>query len=220
MVINKQVDIIEQTVLFVMETLKDAEAGHDWQHVQRVWKMSLNILQLEQNANALVTQLAALLHDIADPKFYNGDETIGPRKAQKFLEKVGARKVDIAHVVNIIRHMSFKNSFDLASFSSLEMQIVQDADRLDALGAIGIARTFHYGGYKKQLLYDAEIPVRKELNKEAYTNGKSTSINHFYEKLLHLAENMHTEYARKEAARRHQFMIDFLDQFFAEWNIN
>jgi uncharacterized protein len=165
--------------------------------------------------------LAALLHDIADPKFHDGDESVGPKMASEFLKSQQVDEAIIEHVVNIIRHMSFKNSLDNQGkvFSSIELQIVQDADRLDAIGAIGIARAFNYGGYKNRELYNPNIQPNLNMTKEEYKASKAPTINHFYEKLLLLKDRMNTETGKKIAQERHQFMLDFLEQFYKEANL-
>ena len=210
--------LIEQTKTFVQEALSDAEKGHDWYHTLRVYQHAITIARDEQ-ADVLVVELAALLHDIADPKFHNGDESIGPAKAKAFLKEQQVDNRIIEHVCNIIRHMSYKNSLAKGQpqFRSAEMAIVQDADRLDAIGAIGIARTFHYGGYKNRLMFDPDIPPVTDLTKEAYKNSTAPTINHFYEKLLRLKDMMHTETAKHLAQERHDFMLAFLEQFYKEW---
>lgn len=208
---------IDKTIAFVKTTLANAEAGHDWFHIQRVFKTAIHINQTEK-ANELIVVLAALLHDIADPKFNNGDETIGPAMAVTFLKSINTPNDVIDHVKNIIAHMSFKNSFEQLKFSSKEMDVVQDADRLDAIGAIGIARAFTYGGFKNRVLYDPEIQPNKNLNKEAYKNTTAPTINHFYEKLLRLKDMMNTPTGKLIAEERHQFMLQYLDQFYKEWD--
>lgn len=209
--------LLERTIEFVKETLQDAEGGHDWFHIERVFNTSNMLLQHEK-ANALTVQLAALLHDIADPKFHQGDESIGPKMARGFLESEGVDEKTIEHVVKIIQHMSFKNSLDGEGqkFTSKELEIVQDADRLDAMGAIGIARAFNYGGFKNRPLYDPNIPPNPNMTKEEYKASKAPTINHFYEKLLLLKEGMNTTTGKKMAQERHQFMLDYLGQFFKE----
>lgn len=209
-------NLIEQTITFVKGHLTNAEAGHDWFHVERVWKNAKLILQTEE-ANREVVELSALLHDIADSKFHNGDEEIGPRIAQDFLSTTGAAEETIHHVVSIIRNMSFKASLGTLSFWSKELEIVQDADRLDAIGAIGIARAFHYGGFKNRALYDPHISPNPQQDKETYKNSTAPTINHFYEKLLLLKEKMNSETAKKIASDRHRYMEAFLTQFYAEW---
>lgn len=210
--------LIQNTIAFVKEELNDAEGGHDWFHIQRVFNTSKLLLQHEEG-DSLVVQLAALLHDIADPKFHNGDEQIGPQTAQDFLETQQVSHETTAHVVNIIRHMSFKNSLeqDGETFTSKEMDIVQDADRLDAIGAIGIARAFNYGGFKNRELYNPKVPPNLNMTKEEYKKSKAPTINHFYEKLLLLKDGMRTPTGKKLAEKRHQFMLDYLEQFYKEW---
>lgn len=200
----------------VKDILQNAEGGHDWWHIQRVWMTARDIARHE-DVNIFVVELAALLHDIADPKFNLGDETIGPTMAKEILSehKVDPRVTE--HVVNIIRFMSFKSSFDESPFSSEEMHVVQDADRLDAMGAIGIARAFNYGGFKNRAIYDPRIPPDLHLTKEKYKHSQAPTINHFYEKLLLLKDRMNTKYGRQLAEERHRFMENFLDQFYREW---
>ncbi|QNN41895.1 HD domain-containing protein [Pedobacter roseus] len=210
---------IQKTIDFVKETLAHAEAGHDWFHIERVFKTALTINQ-QENGNEFVVAFAALLHDIADPKFNNGDEELGPNMAASFLKSIEVDAETIEHVKLIIQHMSFKNSFDGAGFTSKEMQIVQDADRLDAIGAIGIARAFTYGGFKNRVLYDPAILPEEHLNKESYKNTTAPTINHFYEKLLLLKDMMNTVAGKKIAIERHNFMLLYLDQFYKEWEGN
>jgi uncharacterized protein len=211
--------LIQNTIAFVKEELNNAEGGHDWFHIQRVFNTSKLLLKHEEG-NSLVVQLAALLHDIADPKFHNGDEQIGPQTAKIFLEAQNVAKETTEHVVNIIRHMSFKNSLEQGGerFTSKEMDIVQDADRLDAIGAIGIARAFNYGGFKNRELYNPAIPPNLNMTKEEYKKSKAPTINHFYEKLLLLKDGMRTPTGKKLAEKRHRFMLDYLEQFYREWN--
>lgn len=208
---------IEKTAAFVQEKLQDAESGHDWWHILRVWNNTKLILETE-TADSLVCELTALLHDIADSKFHNGDESIGPRIAGEFLSSIGLEQDTIEHVQNIILNMSYKASLGEVKFHSKELEIVQDADRLDAIGAIGIARAFNYGGYKNREIYNPNIPVEENLSKEAYKSTTAPTINHFYEKLLLLKDKMNTNTAKKIAADRHLYMEGFLTQFYAEWN--
>jgi uncharacterized protein len=207
---------IYQTETFVRETLKDAEAGHDWWHINRVWNNAKQIANYE-NGDPLTIELAALLHDIADSKFNNGDEEIGPRTAGDFLQRISVDPVTIHHVQQIIRYMSFKASFDKPVFNSIELQVVQDADRLDAIGAIGVARAFTYGGFKGRELYNPTINPDLNMTKEAYKNSEAPTINHFYEKLLLLKDRMNTATGKSMAEHRHQFMLQYLDQFYLEW---
>ncbi|MBC3845647.1 HD domain-containing protein [Winogradskyella echinorum] len=209
--------LIEATISYVKTELKNAEGGHDWFHIERVYKNTLLIAKNE-SVDLTVVSLAALLHDIADPKFYNGDESVGPRKASAFLLKQNVDSEIIEHVTQIIENMSFKNSFDLSpSFTSKEMEVVQDADRLDAIGAIGIARCFNYGGFKNRTLYDPEIEPNLNMTKAEYKTAKAPTINHFYEKLLLLKDQMNTKTGKRIALDRHKYMEGFLKQFFAEW---
>ena len=211
--------IIAATIAFVKKELKNAEGGHDWFHIARVFKNSI-LISKDEKVDVFVVSLAALLHDIADPKFYNGDETVGPKVATKFLKEQEVHEQIINHVVHIIKHISFKNSFDKASekFTSIELKVVQDADRLDAIGAIGIARCFNYGGFKNRALYDPEIIPNLNMTKEQYKKSDAPTINHFYEKLLLLKNKMNTASGKKIAAQRHTFMETYLQQFYNEWD--
>lgn len=208
--------IIEQTIKFVKITLANAETGHDWFHIERVYKTAQTINAIEKG-NPLIVELAALLHDIADSKFNNGDEEIGPKKAGDFLKEIGLADETILQVQEIIRNLSYKASLGTITFKSKELDVVQDADRLDAIGAIGIARAFTYGGYKNRVLYDPAIPTNLNMSKEEYKNTTAPTINHFYEKLLLLKDLMKTETGKLMAQQRHDFMLSYLDQFYAEW---
>ncbi len=208
--------LITETVRFVKETLKNAEGGHDWWHIYRVWKLSEKIATGEK-ADLTVVALAALLHDIADAKFNDGDDSIGPEMAASFLKANGVEESVINHVVAIIKNISFAGGNQVREFSSPELNIVQDADRLDALGAIGIARTFNYGGFKNRELYNPEIAPNLNMTKEEYRNSTAPTINHFYEKLLLLKDRMNTETGKRMAAERHRFMELYLENFYAEW---
>lgn len=210
--------LLEATKSFVKETLKNAEGGHDWFHTERVYNNALLISKTE-DVSVYVVQLGALLHDIADSKFHDGDETVGPKMAREFLFKHNVDSTIIEHVVNIIKHISFKNSLDGKSgFTSKELEVIQDADRLDAIGAIGIARCFNYGGFKNRPLYDPSIKPILKITKEEYKNSSSPTINHFYEKLLILKDKMNTKTGKQIAENRHQFMELYLKQFYDEWN--
>lgn len=208
--------LITETVRFVKETLKNAEGGHDWWHIYRVWKLSEKIATGER-ADLTVVVLAALLHDIADAKFNNGDDSIGPEMAASFLKANGVEESVINHVVAIIKNISFAGGNQVREFSSPELNIVQDADRLDALGAIGIARTFNYGGFKNREMYNPKIAPNLNMTKEEYRNSTAPTINHFYEKLLLLKDRMNTETGKRMAAERHRFMELYLENFYAEW---
>ena len=209
-------EFVEITIAFVKEKLKDAEGGHDWFHTERVYKNAIHIAS-EEEVDPLIVALGALLHDIADSKFNNGDETIGPAIARDFLSKIELDPKRIDHVVQIIENISFKGGRQKRNFSSKELDVVQDADRLDAIGAIGIARCFNYGGFKNRSLYDPAIPPNLAMTKEEYKNSTAPTINHFYEKLLLLKERMNTTTAKRIAAERHTFMEQFLEQFYKEW---
>src|SRR5688572_8580646 len=210
-------EILQNTINFVKEELQNAEGGHDWFHIERVYKNALLISESE-NVDKTVVALGALLHDIADSKFYNGDESVGPRKAGQFLKSQNVSEEIIEQVLKIIENVSFKGGNKNQEFHSKELEVVQDADRLDALGAIGIARTFNYGGFKNRKLYDPEIKPNLNMTPSEYKVSDAPTINHFYEKLLLLKDRMNTETGRKVAEERHVFMETFLKQFYAEWN--
>ena len=208
--------LINKTITFVQEKLLGIEAGHNWFHIERVWQNAKNIC-LNENGDLLVVELAALLHDIADAKFHDGDDDFGSEVAAHFLSLHHVDRNIINHVKSIIKNVSFAGGNQVQEFASLELQIVQDADRLDALGAIGIARAFNYGGYKGRELYDPAIPPRLGMTKEEYRKHSSPTLNHFYEKLLLLKDRMNTTTGKKMALERHQFMEDFLHRFLNEW---
>ena len=215
---NKQ-QIINNTETFVKNTLKNAEGGHDWFHILRVWN-NAKLISKNEHVDGFVVELGALLHDIADSKFHEGDETIGPKVAREFLENQQVDESIIVHVENIINNISFKGGNFEQQFNSPELKVVQDADRLDAIGAIGIARTFNYGGFKNRPLYDPEIAPNLNQTKEAYKNSEAPTINHFYEKLLLLKDRMNTETGKQIASERHLYMERFLSQFYDEWDGN
>ena len=209
--------LINNTILFVKQQLENAEGGHDWFHIERVYKNALLIAR-EEECDILIVKLGALLHDIADSKFHNGDESIGPKIAREFLESQGLKEESIQHIIAVIENISFKGGNFEKKFNSKELEIVQDADRLDALGAIGIARTFNYGGFKNRALYNPNIQPNLNMNKEEYKNSESPTLNHFYEKLLLLKDKMNTPTGKKLAEGRHKYMELFLSQFYAEWD--
>jgi uncharacterized protein len=209
--------IIENTIEFVKETLINAEGGHDWWHIYRVWSLSKQIAKTD-DVDSLVVELGALLHDIADSKFNGGDEEIGPKKAREFLVSLNVDTEVITHVENIISNISFKGGNIAQKFKSLELDVIQDADRLDAIGAIGIARTFNYGGFKNREIYNPEIKPNLNMSKEEYKNSKAPTINHFYEKLLLLKDRMNTKTGKLMAIQRHEVMENFLEQFYKEWD--
>ncbi|WP_298323096.1 HD domain-containing protein [uncultured Dokdonia sp.] len=208
--------LIDNTITFVKTTLANAEGGHDWFHIERVYKSAVKIAEGEK-VNPLVVALGALLHDIADSKFFNGDETIAPKMATEFLLSQNCDSTVIEHVVQIIKNISFRGGNKAQAFTSLELDVVQDADRLDALGAIGIARTFNYGGFKNRKLYDPAIAPQLAMTVDEYKKSTAPTINHFYEKLLLLKDRMNTKTGKKMAEKRHQYMEGFLAQFYAEW---
>jgi len=210
-------NIVNKTILFVKKKLDNAEGGHDWFHIERVYKNALSIADNEV-CDDTVVKLGALLHDIADSKFHDGDETVGPKIASEFLASNKVDKATIQHVINIIENISFKGGNTEKSFSSIELEIVQDADRLDAIGAIGIARTFNYGGFKNRPLYNPNIAPKLHMSKEEYKNSQAPTLNHFYEKLLLLKDKMNTETGKQIAQERHRYMEGFLSQFYAEWD--
>jgi len=212
-------EILQKTEAFVKETLEGAEAGHDWSHIKRVVR-NARLISKGEDVDDFIVEISALLHDIADSKFHDGDEGLGPIKARAFLNCLNLPESSIEHIINIIKYVSFKNELDLEQmepFKSSELDVVKDADRLDAIGAIGIARTFHYGGYKNRSIYDPETPPNLKLSKEEYKKSTAPTINHFYEKLLLLKDGMKTTTGRQIAEQRHQFMEEFLEQFFSEW---
>jgi uncharacterized protein len=209
-------NLIETTIQFVKATLAQAEGGHDWFHIERVYKNAV-LIAASENCDLVIVQLGALLHDIADSKFHDGDESIGPKTARAFLESEKVAPVTIDHVIAIIENISFKGGKVERQFSSIELDIVQDADRLDAIGAIGIARTFNYGGFKNRALYNPEIEPNLTMTKDEYKNNEAPTINHFYEKLLLLKDKMNTTTGKQIAQDRHRYMEDFLEQFYAEW---
>ncbi|MEK6874248.1 MAG: HD domain-containing protein [Nanoarchaeota archaeon] len=212
-----QETVIQKTIDFVKEVLSDAEGGHDWWHIYRVWKLSIHIAQKEK-VDMFIVELGALLHDIVDSKFHDGDEEIGPRKAREFLSSLNIQEDIIIHVENIISNISFKGGKYTQKFKSPELDVIQDADRLDAVGAIGVARTFNYGGHKGREIYNPEIKPNLNMTKEEYKNSNATTLNHFYEKLLLLKDRMNTNTGKSIAEHRHKFMEQFLDEFYKEWN--
>ena len=208
--------ITENTIQFVKEKLKNAEAGHDWFHIARVYK-NAKLIAAEENCDVLLVEISALLHDIADAKFHDGDENIALEISRNFLETQNCSEKFIEDVLYMIKNISFKNREEIGNEIPVELQILQDADRLDAIGAIGIARTFHFGGFKNNLIYDPEIPPVTKFNKEEYKKSNGTTINHFHEKLLLLKDLMHTKTGKEMAEKRHQVMLNFLEEFYEEW---
>lgn len=215
--VNKQ-KILSETVNFVHKTLKGDATGHDWYHIERVWKMAKYIAQKEKNVDLFVIELAALLHDIADWKFQSGDDTKSSEVSEEWLEKLGVDKKTINHVSEIAHHISFKGAKVKNEIKTKEGEIVQDADRLDALGAIGIARTFATGGKFGRPIYDPNVKPILHTTFEQYKKSGNFSINHFYEKLLLLKDMMNTKTGKKLAEKRHKFLEDYLNEFFLEWD--
>jgi uncharacterized protein len=213
---NKQ-EVIDSAIDFVKKELENAEGGHDWFHIERVWK-NAKYIAAQEAADIFIVEMAALLHDIADAKFNDGDEEAGPAKAKLFLEEGKVDRSNTDRIIEIIRHISFKGGNFSPRHYSEELAIVQDADRLDAIGAIGIARAFNYGGFTNRKIYDPSIPPDLNMSKDVYKRSKAPTINHFYEKLLLLKDRMNTETGKKMALQRHEFMQNYLTQFYQEWN--
>jgi len=212
--------IVQKTISFVKETLADAEGGHDWYHSERVWKMALKIREEEGEGELGIIELAALLHDISDAKFNGGDEDLGSKLAYNFLSKNLVPREQSEHIQSIIKYVSYKGGFPQDRIRSIEFQIVQDADRLDAIGAVGIARAFNYGGFKNNPIYDPSLPLREYADSKAYHNSAAPTINHFYEKLLKLKDLMNTKTGRRIAGERHNFMLRYLEEFFGECDLD
>lgn len=205
---SSEKDKLELAIAFVKESLAQAESGHDWWHIVRVWNNAMHLCE-KRECNIFLIGLGVLLHDIADPKFYEGDTEVGPKTAEIFLKKIGVSDSTIKQVVDIVRFSSFSASkAGLPQPDFIEFKVVQDADRLDALGAIGIARTFNYGGYKNNPLYLPELSDSEE---------NTSTIQHFYDKLFHLKELMNTPEAKAIAEERHKYMEDFVNRFLLEW---
>jgi len=209
-------DVIKKTKDYVRDTLGGESSGHDWWHVYRVWKIAQHIGEKE-HADMFIVETAALLHDIADYKLHGGDEEIGPRTAREWLESLQVSESEIEHICNIIRNLSFNGANVKTEMPTKEGMIVQDADRLDALGAIGVARTFAYGGHKGREMYDPNIKPVMHSSFEEYKKNNSPTINHFYEKLLLLKDLMNTDIAKQLATGRTKYMEEYLDKFYKEW---
>jgi len=213
--------IIEKTKEFVRNKLEGEGSGHDWWHIYRVYNIAISIAKTEnKEVDIFVVKLGALLHDIADWKFNNGDTNVGANISKDFLQSLKVDNETINHVADIVKNISFKGVGEIASMKTLEGMIVQDGDRLDAIGAIGIARTFAYGGHDSREMYNPDINPENHETFEQYKNSKGTTINHFYEKLLLLKDLMNTEAGRKYAKKRHKFMEEYLKEFYEEWNGN
>ena len=213
-IINKQ-EIIQKTKKFVKNKLEGEGSGHDWQHVERTWKNAI-LIGKSEDVDMFIVELAALLHDIADWKFCNGDETVGPKIATDFLLELNVPEKTADHVAQIIKDISYKGQETKTAMQTKEGKVVQDADRLDAIGAIGVARVFAYGGHKNREIYNPAVKPQVYKTAEEYKNNKSTAINHFYEKLLLLKDRMNTKTGKIIAEQRHLFMQNFLKQFYQE----
>jgi uncharacterized protein len=211
-------DLVNDTIAFVKDTLRDAEGGHDWTHVERVRKLARRIREEEGGGDPLVIELAALLHDIADPKFHGGDQDRGSELACRFLSDRGLDRERVEHIGAIIKHVSFKGGIPQDRIDSIEFRIVQDADRLDAMGAIGIARAFHYGGFRHRPIHDPSVPLQEYGDPGSYYRSEAPTINHFHEKLLKLKDLMNTSTGKRLAGERHRFMLEFLERFLEEWD--
>lgn len=213
-----QQQLINKTADFVKQKFSTEPTGHDWWHMYRVWQLAKQINLDEKTADPLVVELAALLHDIADWKFHDGDMEAGPRAAREWLESLHASEDKILHIEDIIRNTSFKGSGVASTLKTIEGKIIHDADKLDAIGAIGIARAFAYGGSKSRNMHDPELVPTIHKSFEEYKNARGTTINHFHEKLLLLKDRMYTTTGQKIAQHRHEYMQKFLDEFHNEWS--
>lgn len=212
----KKIQIAKIVEEIVKTKLKDAEKGHNWYHIDRVRNMALKIAEIEGGDKEII-ELSALLHDISDAKFNGGNYSEGARQASVILNSVGCESEKIEHIVGIIDNISFKGGLKESKISTIEFEVVRDADRLDAIGAIGIARAFNYGGFKNREIYNPEITPVTYSSAEEYHNSDAPTITHFYEKLLLLKDLMSTQTAKKIAEQRHEFMQKYLNQFFEEW---
>lgn len=210
-------EIIASVAKIVEERFSEEGSGHDWWHMYRVWQLSKKLGKAE-GSDPFVTELGALLHDIADFKFHDGDLSAGPREARKILEELGVDEVVVRAVCHIVENVSYKGAGEKNKMQGLEGKVVQDADRLDAIGAIGISRVFSYSGSKGRLIHHPDQKPELHATFEAYKSSQGTSINHFYEKLLLLKDRMNTKSGKKMAERRHQFMEEYLKEFYAEWS--
>lgn len=210
--------VVAKTQDFIKQKFAAESSGHDYWHMYRVWQLAKHIAVTEKGVDMLTLELAALLHDVADWKFHDGDLEAGPRAAREWLESLGIADAVITHIEDIIRNVSFKGAHVKSELTTIEGHIVHDADKLDALGAIGIARTFAYGGSAGRPMYDPAVKSEQHTTFEAYKNSTSPTINHFYEKLLLLKDRMFTDTGKKMAEQRHAVMEQFLDEFYAEWD--
>ena len=211
-------EIIEKTMIFVKNKLEGEGSGHDWWHILRVYNNALDIAEKEKDCDIFVIELAALLHDIADWKFHDGNLDKGSEISETFLTELNVPKETTAHISEIIKNISFKGANVKNTITTKEGMIVQDADRLDAIGAIGIGRAFAYGGFMKREMYNPDIPYEIHNTFEEYKSKNGSTINHFYEKLLLLKDKMNTKTGKEKAEKRHEFMCSFLDEFYSEWD--
>lgn len=211
-------EVVDKTAEFIKNKFAKDTTGHDWWHIYRVWQLSKHIAKEEKGPNMLVVELAALLHDIADHKFHDGNFEIGAKKAREWLSSLKLDEDTTSHVENIVRNVSFKSANIKPNLNTLEGQIVHDADKLDAIGALGIARVFTFGGSRGRLVYDPDQPHLRNYTYERAHMQNTSAIHHFYEKLLHLKNRMYTKTGKKMAAHRHKFMEDFLEEFYKEWD--
>lgn len=210
------IHVIDEAARHIQQLFANEGSGHDWWHIYRVWKMAIRLADAE-GADLFVVELAALLHDIADWKFHGGDLTVGPRVAREWLQSQDVAPDIIEHVCQIIGQLSYKGSGVATDMPTVEGRVVQDADRLDAIGAMGIARAFAYGGHDGRLMYDPNHPPEVHGSAQEYRNSRGPTINHFYEKLLLLKDRMQTAAGKAMAQQRHDFMELYLAQFYAEW---
>ncbi len=210
--------LVDRVAAHIKARFLAESSGHDWYHINRVWQLTRRIAA-QEGADSEIAELGALVHDIADWKFHGGDDSVGPREAEKLLRSEGASEAAIAAVVDIVATISFKGAGVVTAMRTLEGQCVQDADRLDAIGAIGVARCFAYGGHAGRLLHDPDEPPVLHQSAAAYKASKGASLNHFYEKLFLLKDRMNTPTGRAMAEQRHRFMEEFVAQFLAEWNV-
>jgi uncharacterized protein len=217
-IFNAVKNIVHNTIAFVKETLADAEGGHNWYHIDRVWKMALHLREQEGEGDLLTIELAALLHDISDAKFNGGDHEKGSKLAHDFLIRNQVEPERASHIQEIIKYLSYKGGFPQDRIHTMEFQIVQDADRLDAIGAIGIARAFNYGGFKNRPIHDPSMPLQEYADPSAYHKSDAPTINHFYEKLLKLKDLMNTPTGKSIAQERHDYMLQFLETFYRDCN--
>lgn len=210
--------VVENTVEFIKEKFCGEGSGHDWFHIERVYKNACYIAKREENVDEYIVKLTALLHDVDDWKFSDDNKT-STGTVEKFLMEQGVGSEDIEKITTIIKTMSFKGGVVDSTQYTIEGKIVQDADRLDAIGAVGIARAFTYGGYKNNLMYDPEVKPQEFKTLEE-VKKKNTTVNHFYEKLLKLKDLMNTQTGKSIAKERHEYMENFLETFYKEWNMN